>query len=761
MRLSAPSLKANKCLMPGASCCPGATTFATAWSTRVGSSRIPQAYREIKSKRFQLREALKLLAVVALVDHTTWRKLLIHSGVLNIKYVVPEEFDGEFPAPFLLGLPYGKRAPTDDYESLVRGRFVHDTKPEDVLRGDLVFFCGVEQHTRRSKEYDAALTKIIGIWRESQQELGDVPDEIEVPIAIQVSPAVARYGGGMITYVQNVLKAVRHLREQTWPRAVKRKEMPRVTFVLESIGADLRPVPIRSDLTSLVENLSRDGIFCSGLAFRQDIGVRGKQGAARKVVGKLLTSLFGGTPGAQSVSGAKVLTGSRVKTSGSPGQLALSSLNFHCEPHRSWFLERFCSSAVVNQTTSHISITMQVQDENPKPSVYTWRWQWVCYGFFSKRARQLSRLERLTLQNVLLHREDVEAMRVVMLSAFPEEELLGFGQQEQQEEHRDFSIKAKASLRLQPMAADEELGSNASFTVSREIRGVQILGNNTDNGWVDVLVPGFGKCQTRRSSLVQIGETTAEATGLSSLMVVFAEDPDDDLLCEFLGVIGGSLQDLTVQVSNFRTAMIERITATCPRLREVAIWTTEVEARFQVRDSRLNPIVVHPTVPYSFENATDLIRSFCMTEYPFARAVRRLRVRIMRTYGDETATPLEECYATLLGLLARNRTLEYLDVLTSTADPVFALLFKKFHLEKLPVVKGELSVKNKLAFLSITAQHDLQTPKRTKRSRCLPVLDRNSISLVFAFAATPLDRKVYFGSTGYTCTEMRSYLFPI
>ncbi|KAG2908942.1 hypothetical protein PC115_g13453 [Phytophthora cactorum] len=208
MRLSAPSLKANKCLMPGASCCPGATTFATAWSTRVGSSRIPQAYREIKSKRFQLREALKLLAVVALVDHTTWRKLLIHSGVLNIKYVVPEEFDGEFPAPFLLGLPYGKRAPTDDYESLVRGRFVHDTKPEDVLRGDLVFFCGVEQHTRRSKEYDAALTKIIGIWRESQQELGDVPDEIEVPIAIQVSPAVARYGGGMITYVQNVLKAI-------------------------------------------------------------------------------------------------------------------------------------------------------------------------------------------------------------------------------------------------------------------------------------------------------------------------------------------------------------------------------------------------------------------------------------------------------------------------------------------------------------------------------------------------------------------------
>ncbi|KAG3118049.1 hypothetical protein PI126_g24592, partial [Phytophthora idaei] len=289
------------------------------------------------------------------------------------------------------------------------------------------------------------------MWRENQQELGDIPNEIEVPIAIQVSPAVARSGGGMITYVQNVLKAVRHLREQTWPRAVKRKGMPRVTFVLESIGADLRPVPIRSELTSLVENLSRDGIFCSGLAFRQEIGnalvARGKQGSARKVVGKLLTGLFGGTPGAQSVTVAKVLTGSRVKASGSSGQLELSSVNFHCEPHRLWLFERVCSSAVVNQTTSHISITMQMQDEDPELAawVFPWRWQWVCYGFFSKRARQLSRLERLTLQNVLLHREDVEAMRVVMLSACPEEELLGLGQQEQQEEHRDFSIKAKAS----------------------------------------------------------------------------------------------------------------------------------------------------------------------------------------------------------------------------------------------------------------------------------------------------------------------------
>ncbi|KAG3061937.1 hypothetical protein PI124_g22171, partial [Phytophthora idaei] len=146
-----------------------------------------EADREINSQMFQLQEALKLLSVVALVDQNIWKKLLMHSGVLSVKLNILGKFDGDFPARFLLELPYGRRAPADDYESFMRGKFVHNTKSEEILRGDLVFFCGVEHHTRRSKEYDAALTKIVGMWRENQQELGDIPNEIEVPIAIQVS----------------------------------------------------------------------------------------------------------------------------------------------------------------------------------------------------------------------------------------------------------------------------------------------------------------------------------------------------------------------------------------------------------------------------------------------------------------------------------------------------------------------------------------------------------------------------------------------
>lgn len=176
---------------------------------------------------------------------------------------VPEKFECEFPA--LLELPYKVRALADDYESLVEGIFVHDTGPGAVLWGDLVFSAeSSNMPDRPSKEYDSTLTKIIEIWR-GNQEIGDVPEEIEVPLMIQVNRWDARSARGMISYVQNVLGAARHLQEQTWwPEVVKREGLPRVTFVLESVGADLRPISIRSKLTTLVENLVRGGICCSG-----------------------------------------------------------------------------------------------------------------------------------------------------------------------------------------------------------------------------------------------------------------------------------------------------------------------------------------------------------------------------------------------------------------------------------------------------------------------------------------------------------------
>ncbi|KAG6610784.1 uncharacterized protein IUM83_08200 [Phytophthora cinnamomi] len=125
-----------------------------------------EAEQEIKIQRFNLREALKLLSVVALVEKSlvTRRKLLMQSGVLARGFTASGKFDA-LSARFLLELPYGKRIPADDIDSLMRGVFVHETGPEHALGGDLVFFCGVEQHDNPNKKYISALKKTIEIWR--------------------------------------------------------------------------------------------------------------------------------------------------------------------------------------------------------------------------------------------------------------------------------------------------------------------------------------------------------------------------------------------------------------------------------------------------------------------------------------------------------------------------------------------------------------------------------------------------------------------
>ncbi|KAJ8538957.1 hypothetical protein ON010_g12914 [Phytophthora cinnamomi] len=124
---------------------------------------------------------------------------------------------------------------------------------------------------------------------EEEAIAGDVPDEIEVALTVQVHPVHAKSGGGLVNYMQNVPTATRHLGEQAWPRVGSSKGLPRVTFVLESIGADLRPVHMRSEVTALVEIMARDEIHCSGLSFWRDLGYAlaapAKRGAARKAVG--------------------------------------------------------------------------------------------------------------------------------------------------------------------------------------------------------------------------------------------------------------------------------------------------------------------------------------------------------------------------------------------------------------------------------------------------------------------------------------------
>ncbi|RLN93370.1 hypothetical protein BBJ28_00025339 [Nothophytophthora sp. Chile5] len=705
-----------------------------------------EAERQYNRQRQQLREALALLALVAHVDNAAWKRLLeTHCGIRLLG--LDEAVEGEFKPRFMLELPVGRRIAADDYNSLVRGQFVHGSDGDGALHGDLVAFCGVEQHGSPTREYKAALAKISAIWRQKVPSCSTVVADLEVPITVSIGPWVARSARSMIHYVQSVQRAVQHIREASWQRPASSRgvALPRVTFVLESIAVDLRPLEVKTELAKLMESLARDGIRCSGLAFRQDLGsalaAPARKAAARKAVGLLYTSLFGGARPPAIASGAdqnnlktKSITGPSASLERPSDELAARCMHFHCGPARNWVFERLCSAAAVNQTATNVSLQLDEDTEQ-----HQWRWQWIGYAFFSERARLYSSLQGLTLQEARITGEDVEAMARVLTSNGPEEDLLGLLHQEGSS---DVSIKANATMKLLPVSVEETLGNSTSFTVWREITGAELLSSDGDNRWVDVLVPGFGKCQTQRTNLLHRSDTLPLG-GVKSLVIKFKEDPGREVLRQFLTLVTSSVQHLTLQFANFDTSALESIVTSCPILQELSICTPSLEARFCVRGSNRQHLILTSPLNGSFEDVGTVSKMFCLTDLPLTKCLRRLRVHVNE--NDEFG---REVGATLLIILRLNRTLEYLHVVVQRQSFAFLQLFKAHHLEVLPVVKTELSLTCKLAFLSVISasqRNGKSSPKRkTRRSPHLCELNQHVITLIFVFAATPAVRKVYY-----------------
>ncbi|RLN95758.1 hypothetical protein BBJ28_00011833 [Nothophytophthora sp. Chile5] len=524
-----------------------------------------------------------------------------------------------------------------------------------------------------------------------------------------------------------------------------------------SIAVGLRPLEVKTELAKLMESLARDGIRCSGLAFRQDLGsalaAPAKKAAARKAVGHLYTSLFGGARSQAIASGAyqnylkaKSITGPSISLERQSNELAVHCMHFHCSPTQNWVFERLCSAAAVNQTTTNVSLQLDEDTEQ-----HQWRWQWIGYAFFSERARMYSSLQGLTLQEARITGEDVEAMASVLTSNGPEEDLFGLLHQE---ESSDVSIKANVAMKLLPVNAEETLGNSTSFTVWREITGAKLLSNDGDSKWVDVLVPGFGKCQTQRTNLLHRSDALPLG-GVKSLVIKFKEDPNREVLRHFLTLIASSVQHLTLQFANFDTSALESIVVSCPILRELSVCTPSLEARFCVRGSNRQHLILSSPLNGSFEDVGTVSRMLCLADLPLTKCLRRLRVHM-----DEDDEFGREIGTTLLIILRLNRTLEYLHVVVQRQSLAFLQLFRAHHLEVLPVVKTELSLKSKLAFLSVIAasrrNRESSLKRKTRRSKSvsrLCELNQHVINLIFAFAAAPAVRKVYYHANNDTRYE--------
>ncbi|RLN72384.1 hypothetical protein BBJ28_00006002 [Nothophytophthora sp. Chile5] len=467
----------------------------------------------------------------------------------------------------------------------------------------------------------------------------------------------------------------------------------------------------------------------------------------RQTVGELLTGLFGGSRRSDAAARAgwgnleaTALTGPLAAIYGHSDQLSVDSLHLVCKGMQNWVFERVCSALAVNQTTTNLALELEYHSDDGDEYYRTpsrWRWicQWIAYAFFSERARLSSRLESLSLYNVYIAAEAVEAIAAVLASDDPEGELLGWTAL-RHGLSTDVSILANASIRLESMNLDEELDSINPFSVGRELNGVRLLDDNEGNGWVDVLVPGFGRCQTQRTSLRRRDDTLPVngLAGVTALAISFVEVMDPEVLDGLFALIGASLTSLTLNCVSLATWQLAGIVTSCPNLVELAVRTHTLETRFSLRDSKCRGLKLPSTSHCDFDDIEEITEVLSDAENPLAKCIRRLRIRMDL---QPLSYPEEDYYRALLNMLRVNRTLEYLDLVVPRPHMLYFDAFQAHHLELLPVVQAKFPLESKLAFLSVMAPN-------CHEGGAVRELDEPLVASIFEYAATCVKRRVKF-----------------
>ncbi|KAG7381437.1 hypothetical protein PHYPSEUDO_006015 [Phytophthora pseudosyringae] len=697
----------------------------------------------------KVREALALLAAVAHVDSAGWRYLLAEHCDVDLGEEGQQVFEGDIPAEFVL-------------------YFLQDEKkyPES-LKNDIIRFCGVHQREHASAAYSKALKRVAALDESLKAKKSVIDIEIPVRVCFTVMhPASYMFlceGSEPLKDIQQAEKLVKQEWENHERSRKKRHVEPRslrCTFVLEPMIASFNDARITPDLTETMQTLVWENTWFSHVSFWLFMSheLETNEHASRLVIGRLMSSIFGDTRRSSELANSRY----RAESDASRGDslpLQLGLVNLECDSSMSSHsFEAMCSAIVVNQTTSKLSMLLEMDPEEPATSQHWWRW--LAYALFSKRTRASSSLESLALLRIgSMSIADIEAFSSVLASDHPEEAL--FGCTRGAVDEKDATIKAGALIHCKLNNRGQPPRGTRSLTFESAITSVRVFSDDVQSEWLNVLVPGYGRCYVQRTNLEYQETPTvfAGSRGVTDLKIEFdRDDPSiSDGLPSFLAAIGPSLKRLTVDPSGIE---LDAIVRNCPNLEELSLCGGElVDIRLNFSEYHANNQAI-PELPFDWDDVVALANALAITDSPLAKCVRRMRVRLIDQWAawgiivaDHNNRPAFQAgLRALLEMLEVNQSLEYLDVVVPFGHFIYLEDFRQHHLE--PINRSlKLSMETKIAFLSVlsTRSKPIEAANKPKRRstrsaharRPLSELNQHVVSTIFAFAAPRVLREVY------------------
>ncbi|KAG3082220.1 hypothetical protein PC121_g6187 [Phytophthora cactorum] len=210
------------------------------------------------------------------------------------------------------------------------------------------------------------------------------------------------------------------------------------------------------------------------------------------------------------------------------------------------------SAIVVGQTVKNLSMIL-LFGEYAGTSSEDW-WKYIAYGFFSKRARDRSSLESLALVNIpTLVIEDMEGFPAIANAEHPEEVL--FNCPRGQIDERYATLEANSPIRWNFNYEGQLIIEEDTYrlTFLSPLQSIWTFRDDGTSDWVNVMIPGFGRCRVRRSDL------EFDETSLTSMKPVdgLRDDLDERVILdccpnlESLYLCGG-LVDVELSLGEFR-----------------------------------------------------------------------------------------------------------------------------------------------------------------------------------------------------------------
>ncbi|KAJ8546893.1 hypothetical protein ON010_g11342 [Phytophthora cinnamomi] len=481
------------------------------WEYHWVAVRLPHAPEKANARALRrIREALDLLARVAVVDNAAWRALLVQ------QCRVPRDEDDQ---PL-------------DCELRPRFRFVFNEKfvepgalsPAAVCK-EFFVTAGAQcesddylQARRELAEVEASLglktRRVVGV-------------ETWIPFELQFE---------LLTLPNDTLET--HLRDLNAMLGILQAQLRRdnvtgglLPFEVESIRLDVGGVNISWSLTQRLTSLLSSGLPFSLFAFSLKKAAGDNYEEMQECVGRFLRTVVCG----QERRGDHCYDAK---------QGGVDTLSVGCHDCDEWQFAALCSAISSASVTKHLRL-YGVFRMSDTAEVRRWKWQWLTYALF--RTSTNSSVQRALITAAQLTREDTLAIAVTVHSnsppatvsteVVPEESLLSLG-----DWRRDTS--GSSSMLLE---ADSWL---------------HIVNDDSDH--FDVVLPGFGTARINQHCATQVEQlpATAPPCGLKALTLALglhAGDDGGEVLADFLQLIGTPLQSLALYAVGHATGAGHRI----------------------------------------------------------------------------------------------------------------------------------------------------------------------------------------------------------